>query len=90
MLELNEVQLFKGDPENIWGEQIKQPENILSMEVTEKMNDNLTLTMVCAISDFNIENLVIGNIIKCYKDVLKKTMFSFEIVCRAWHEFSWR
>ena len=79
MLELNEVQLFKGDPENIWGEQIKQPENILSMEVTEVMNGSLTLSMVCAISDYNIENLVIGNIIKCYKDVLKKTMFSFEI-----------
>lgn len=79
MLELNEVQLFKGDPENIWGEQIKQPENILSMEVTEIMNGDLTLSMVCAVSDFNIENLVIGNIIKCYKDVLKNTMFSFEI-----------
>lgn len=79
MLELNEVQLFKGDPENIWGEQIKQPENILSMEVTEVMNGNLTLSMVCAISDYNIENLVIGNIIKCYKDVLKNTKFSFEI-----------
>lgn len=79
MLELNEVQLFKGDPENIWGEQIKQPENILSMEVTEVMNGDLTLSMVCAISDYNIENLVIGNIIKCYKDVLKNTMFTFEI-----------
>lgn len=79
MLELNEIQLFKGDPENIWGEQIKQPENILSMEVTEIMNGDLTLSMVCAISDFNIKNLVIGNIIKCYKDALKNGMFSFEI-----------
>lgn len=79
MLELNEVQLFKGDPENIWGEQIKQPENILSMEVTEIMNGDLTLSMVCAISNFNIKNLVIGNIIKCYKDALKDGMFSFEI-----------
>ena len=79
MLELNEIKLFKGDPENIWGEQIKRPENILSMEVTEVMNGDLTLSMVCAISDYNVKNLVIGNIIKCYKDVLRNTLFSFEI-----------
>lgn len=79
MLKINAIQMFRGDPANIWGEQIAPPENIISMEVTEKMNDTLTLSMVCAISDYNLKNLTVGNIIKCYKDVLEKTMFSFEI-----------
>lgn len=79
MLKINAIQMFRGDPVNIWGEQIAPPENIISMEVTEKMNDTLTLSMVCAISDYNLKNLTVGNIIKCYKDVLEKTMFSFEI-----------
>lgn len=79
MLKLNDVKLFKGDPVDIVGEQIAAPENIISMAVTEIMNGDLTLSMVCAISENNLKNLVVGNIVRCYKDTTKVLQFSFEI-----------
>lgn len=79
MLKLNDVELFKGDPVNIIGSQIASPENIISINVTEIMNGDLTLSMVCAISENNLKNLVVGNIVRCYKDTTKALRFSFEI-----------
>lgn len=79
MLNLNKIQTFKGDCKTIWGVQVVPPEHIVSMNVIEKRNDTLSLEMTCIVSDNNIKTLVAGNIIKCYKDIRKKSLFSFEI-----------
>lgn len=74
------ISLYRSNGLNTRVEKLQPPEQIISAEVTEKLNDSLTLSMVCVCTEYNVKYLTIGNTIMCNKDTLYNgSRFTFEI-----------
>ncbi len=74
------IDLYKGTGAKWKAEKLQSPEQIISAEVTEKLNDSLTLSMVCVCTDYNAKYLTVGNMLVCNKDTLYwGSSFTFEI-----------
>lgn len=72
------ISLYRSNGLKTRVEKLQPPEQIISAEVTEKLNDSLTLSMVCVCTEYNVKYLTIGNTIMCNKDTLHEA-FTFEI-----------
>ena len=74
------ISLYRSNGLKTKVEKLQPPEQIISAEVTEKLNDSLTLSMVCVCTEYNVKYLTIGNTIMCNKDTLSDgSEFTFEI-----------
>lgn len=74
------ISLYRSNGLKTKVEKLQPPEQIISAEVTEKLNDSLTLSMVCVCTEYNVKYLTIGNTIMCNKDTLSDGLtFTFEI-----------
>lgn len=74
------ISLYRSNGLKTKVEKLQPPEQIISAEVTEKLNDSLTLSMVCVCTEYNVKYLTIGNTIMCNKDTLYNgSEFTFEI-----------
>lgn len=74
------ISLYRSNGLKTKVEKLQPPEQIISAEVTEKLNDSLTLSMVCVCTEYNVKYLTIGNTIMCNKDTLSYgSEFTFEI-----------
>lgn len=74
------ISLYRSNGLKTKVEKLRTPEQIISAEVTEKLNDSLTLSMVCVCTEYNVKYLTIGNTITCNKDTLYNGLtFTFEI-----------
>lgn len=74
------ISLYRSNGLKTKVEKLQPPEQIISAEVTEKLNDSLTLSMVCVCTEYNVKYLTIGNTIMCNKDTLYNgSTFTFEI-----------
>ena len=74
------ISLYRSNGLKTKVEKLQPPEQIISAEVTEKLNDSLTLSMVCVCTEYNVKYLTIGNTIMCNKDALHDGLgFTFEI-----------
>lgn len=74
------ISLYRSNGLKTKVEKLQPPEQIISAEVTEKLNDSLTLSMVCVCTEYNVKYLTIGNTIMCNKDTLfDGSRFTFEI-----------
>lgn len=74
------ISLYRSNGLKTRVEKLQPPEQIISAEVTEKLNDSLTLSMVCVCTEYNVKYLTIGNTIMCNKDTLHDgSGFTFEI-----------
>lgn len=74
------ISLYRSNGLKTKVEKLQPPEQIISAEVTEKLNDSLTLSMVCVCTEYNVKYLTIGNTIMCNKDTLfNGSRFTFEI-----------
>lgn len=74
------ISLYRSNGLETKVEKLQPPEQIISAEVTEKLNDSLTLSMVCVCTEHNVKYLTIGNTIMCNKDTLfNGSEFTFEI-----------
>ena len=72
------ISLYRSNGLKTRVEKLQPPEQIISAEVTEKLNGSLTLSMVCVCTEYNVKYLTIGNTIMCNKDTLHDA-FTFEI-----------
>ena len=74
------ISLYRGNGLKAKVDELQSPEQIISAEVTEKLNDSLTLSMVCVCTDYNAKCLTVGNMLVCNKDTLYYGKeFTFEI-----------
>lgn len=74
------IDLYKSTGAKWKTEILQPPEQIISVEVTEKINYSLALSMVCVCTDYNAKYLTVGNMLVCNKDTLYSgSSFTFEI-----------
>ena len=74
------ISLYRSNGLKAKVDELQPPEQIISAEVTEKLNDSLTLSMVCVCTDYNAKYLTVGNMLVCNKDTLYSgSSFTFEI-----------